>query len=120
MRGDPRNLRLTAAAALGIVALFAAVTLATSDSPTLARVGVKETAPGTALGKSPTTAWDESTDVAGTPNFIVILVDGLGYRDVSFNGATQIQTPNLDRLASEGLVFSNGYVASPASRPRRS
>ena len=35
MRGDPRNLRLTAAAALGIVALFAAVTLATSDSPTL-------------------------------------------------------------------------------------
>ena len=49
----------------------------------------------------------------GPPNILVILVDDLGYHDVSYNGATEIETPAIDRLAREGVVFPNGYVADP-------
>ena len=53
------------------------------------------------------------------PNVLLILVDDLGYRDVSFQGATEILTPNLDRLANAGVIFSNGYVAHPVCAPSR-
>ena len=53
------------------------------------------------------------------PNFIVIFVDDLGYNDVSYNGATEIKTPNIDRLADEGVIFSNGYVVHPFCGPSR-
>ena len=47
-------------------------------------------------------------------------MDDMGYEDVSFNGATQIQTTNLDRLAHEGVIFTNAYVTSPVCSPSRS
>ncbi len=53
------------------------------------------------------------------PNFIIIFVDDLGYNDVSYNGATEIETPNIDRLADEGIIFSNGYVVHPLCGPSR-
>ena len=53
------------------------------------------------------------------PNVIVILVDDLGYGDVSYNGATDIQTPNIDRLANQGVIFANGYVTYPTCTPSR-
>ncbi len=53
------------------------------------------------------------------PNILVILADDLGYRDVSFRGATEIETPHLDRIAEAGVVFSNGYVAYPLCVPSR-
>lgn len=53
------------------------------------------------------------------PNFIVIFIDDLGYNDVSYNGATEIETPNIDRLADEGVIFSNGYVVHPFCGPSR-
>ncbi len=53
------------------------------------------------------------------PNFVVIFVDDLGYNDVSYNGATEIETPNIDRLAEEGVAFSNGYVVHPFCGPSR-
>jgi arylsulfatase A-like enzyme len=53
------------------------------------------------------------------PNIIVILTDDQGWADVGFNGATDIPTPNLDRLASEGVIFSNGYVSHPYCSPSR-
>ena len=55
----------------------------------------------------------------GTPNFVIILVDDLGYGDVGFHGSTEARTPNLDRLAAEGIQFTNGYVASPFCSPSR-
>ena len=58
-------------------------------------------------------------DTPGRPNFVVILVDDLGYRDVGFNGATEIRTPNIDRIAQDGVVFRNGYVTSPICTPSR-
>lgn len=53
------------------------------------------------------------------PNVIVILTDDQGWADVGFNGATDIPTPNLDRLAGEGVIFSNGYVSHPYCSPSR-
>lgn len=51
------------------------------------------------------------------PNFILIMADDLGYRDISCYGNTSIKTPNIDKLASEGIRFtdfhSNGTVCSP-------
>ncbi|GHB63633.1 sulfatase-like hydrolase/transferase [Persicitalea jodogahamensis] len=53
------------------------------------------------------------------PNIIVILTDDQGWADVGFNGATDIPTPNLDRLATNGIIFSNGYVSHPYCSPSR-
>ncbi|TYK67469.1 sulfatase-like hydrolase/transferase [Colwellia echini] len=53
------------------------------------------------------------------PNIIVILADDLGYNDVGFTGATQIQTPNIDELANNGIKFTNGYVTHPYCGPSR-
>ncbi len=49
------------------------------------------------------------------PNIIVILADDLGYGDVGCYGATAVKTPNIDRLAREGLRFNSGYATSATS-----
>ncbi len=52
------------------------------------------------------------------PNLLLILADDLGYGDVSVHGETDVRTPNIDRLAAEGMLFtrmrSNATVCSPA------
>jgi arylsulfatase A-like enzyme/beta-glucanase (GH16 family) len=53
------------------------------------------------------------------PNIIVILTDDQGYTDVGFNGCKDIPTPNIDRIASNGVVFTNGYVTFPVCGPSR-
>lgn len=53
------------------------------------------------------------------PNFLFIIVDDLGWADVGVNGSTYYETPNIDKLASEGMLFTNGYVASPMCSPTR-
>lgn len=53
------------------------------------------------------------------PNVIVILADDLGFGDISAYGATEIQTPNIDRIANEGVRFSHGYATSATSTPSR-
>lgn len=52
------------------------------------------------------------------PNIIVILVDDIGVGDFGFSGGQDFPTPNIDRLAREGVVFSNGY-AMPSCSPTR-
>ena len=44
------------------------------------------------------------------PNVVIIFIDDMGYGDVGFNGATGPKTPNLDRMANEGTIFSDFYV----------
>ncbi len=46
------------------------------------------------------------------PNFIVIFADDLGYADFGCFRSTSIATPNLDRMASEGIRFTDFFVAS--------
>lgn len=53
------------------------------------------------------------------PNIVFIYLDDLGYGDISANGATEITTPNIDKLANEGLRFTNGYATSATCTPSR-
>ena len=52
------------------------------------------------------------------PNIVHIVADDLGWKDVGFNGATDIKTPNLDKLAAEGVKFTQFYV-QPMCTPTR-
>ena len=54
------------------------------------------------------------------PNIIYILADDLGYGDVGFNGQTKFSTPHIDRLAREGLVFTQHYSGNTVCAPSRS
>jgi len=56
---------------------------------------------------------------AKKPNIIVIMADDLGYGDVSAYGATEIQTPNIDKLAAAGLRFTSGYCSASTCTPTR-
>ncbi|HVK04291.1 MAG TPA: arylsulfatase, partial [Armatimonadaceae bacterium] len=53
------------------------------------------------------------------PNIVLIYADDLGYGDVSCYGARAVRTPNVDRLAKEGLRFTNGYAPSATCTPSR-
>lgn len=53
------------------------------------------------------------------PNVIIILTDDQGYADVGFNGCKDIPTPNIDRIAANGVVFTNGYVSYAVCAPSR-
>jgi len=56
---------------------------------------------------------------SGQPNFVVIFTDDQGYNDVGCFGAVDIRTPNLDRMAEEGMRFTDFYVSSPVCTPSR-
>ena len=53
------------------------------------------------------------------PNVVIILADDIGYGDVSCYGATRVQTPNIDRLAAEGLRFTDGHAVAATCTPSR-
>ena len=53
------------------------------------------------------------------PNVLVIYADDLGYGDLSCYGAQQVQTPHIDRLAAEGIRFTNAYATAATSTPSR-
>jgi arylsulfatase A-like enzyme len=54
------------------------------------------------------------------PNIIFIMADDLGYGDVGCYGQKKIQTPNIDRMASEGMMFTHAYAGSTVCAPSRS
>lgn len=53
------------------------------------------------------------------PNIVLIYIDDLGYGDVGCYGATAVKTPNVDRLAREGLRFTDGHTTSATCTPSR-
>lgn len=53
------------------------------------------------------------------PNIVFILCDDMGYGDLGCYGQKYIQTPNLDRMAQEGMRFTQAYAGSPVSAPSR-
>lgn len=78
-------------------------------------------------GSLPTSGLTEEKELASQPgdmkgskpNIIFILADDMGYNDVSFNGQRNFSTPALDRMAEEGMVFTNHYAGSTVCGPSR-
>ena len=56
---------------------------------------------------------------APRPNIVVIYADDLGYGDVGYYGATKVATPNIDKLAAEGLRFTDGHSSAATCTPSR-
>ena len=52
-------------------------------------------------------------------NIVLIYVDDLGWRDLGVQGSTYYETPNIDRLAAEGMRFTNAYANAPNCAPSR-
>lgn len=59
------------------------------------------------------------TEPSNRPNIVFILADDLGWMDLGYMGSEFYETPNIDKLASEGMVFTNAYAASPICSPSR-
>jgi arylsulfatase A-like enzyme len=60
-----------------------------------------------------------AANAADKPNVLVIMVDDLGYGDISAYGATAFKTPHIDRLAAEGRRFTSGYTSASTCTPTR-
>ena len=60
----------------------------------------------------------QAEDIKHT-NVILFLVDDLGWKDLGCYGSTFFQTPNIDKLASQGVRFTNGYAACAVCSPTR-
>lgn len=56
---------------------------------------------------------------AVSPNMVIMMADDLGYGDLSCMGSQQIQTPNIDSLARDGVLCSRAYVTAPMCSPSR-
>ncbi|MHC4302146.1 MAG: sulfatase-like hydrolase/transferase, partial [Planctomycetota bacterium] len=52
-------------------------------------------------------------------NFVFIFIDDMGWKDVGFMGSRYYETPNIDRLAGEGVVFTSAYANAPNCAPTR-
>lgn len=60
-----------------------------------------------------------SDQVTNKPNVVIIYVDDLGYGDVGAYGATQVSTPHVDKLANNGILFTDGHCTSATCTPSR-
>src|SRR5215468_10320203 len=62
---------------------------------------------------------ETSLRAADQPNFVIIFADDLGYGDLACYGHPTIKTPNLDRMAREGMKFTQFYSAAEVCTPSR-
>ena len=75
---------------------------------------------GAAAALAATAAGRGARAAAGSrPNVVLIFTDDQGYHDLGCFGATDFATPNVDRMAAEGMKFTDFYVASPVCSPSR-
>lgn len=58
-------------------------------------------------------------ELTARPNFVFILIDDLGWKDLGFMGSTYYESPRIDALAREGVVFTNAYANAPNCAPTR-
>jgi arylsulfatase A len=73
-----------------------------------------------AVATASVTIADELPGKAGRPNVVFIMADDLGRGHVGCYGQTKIRTPNIDRLAAEGMKFENAYAGANVCAPSRS
>lgn len=74
---------------------------------------------GYAPAKEQTAHRPKGPRLAGAPNILMILVDDLGYGDLSSYGAKDMKTPNIDKLVASGMRFNNFYANCPVCSPTR-
>ena len=67
----------------------------------------------------PSIAYAATEDSDRLPNIIYIMADDLGWTDLSGQGSTYYESPNIDRLAAQGMVFSNAYAPASNCAPTR-
>ena len=75
--------------------------------------------PGTNMIASEQSASNTEDVNRKRPNIIFIMCDDMGYGDLGCYGQQHIETPNLDRMAQEGMRFTQAYAGSPVSAPSR-
>src|ERR1700722_3079458 len=63
--------------------------------------------------------FSQASEVDRQPNIIIILSDDVGYGDLGCYGATKVRTPNLDKLAVEGLRFTDAHSTASTCTPSR-
>ncbi len=63
--------------------------------------------------------WGHGSGAEPPPNFVIIFVDDQGYQDLGCFGSAKIKTPNIDRMAAEGMKLTSFYVAAPLCSPSR-
>src|SRR5437868_6840113 len=80
---------------------------------------MKQTLSLLALLFAPSVVLPAAQTPAKKPNVIYIMADELGYYEPAFMGGTTIKTPNLDRMAAEGIRFNNLYAGSSVCAPTR-
>jgi arylsulfatase A-like enzyme len=73
----------------------------------------------TALSAPAATYGDDAPAKDSRPNVIFILMDDMGYSDVSCYGAKKVKTPNIDRMAAEGMRFTDFHAAASICSPSR-
>lgn len=81
------------------------------------------------VGETREVVWQKGPETAladparRAPNIVLIVADDLGFNDISLNGGGRgkgtVRTPNIDRIAREGLVFANAYASHATSGPSR-
>ena len=76
-------------------------------------------ASATLSGCTITSEQSKSTITGSKPNILIVLCDDLGYGDLSCYGHPHIKTPNLDKLAAEGMKLTDCYAAAPVCSPSR-
>jgi hypothetical protein len=63
--------------------------------------------------------WIEIQAKESKPNVVIIFIDDQGYYDLGCYGVTEVKTPRIDQLASEGIRFTDYYAAAPICSPSR-
>lgn len=89
---------------------------ALSRLPALAFLGF---AFASSLTSAAETSSENGSNRAATPNLVFIFADDLGYGDISCYGAELIDTPNIDKLATEGMRFTDAHTAASLCSPSR-
>jgi len=64
-------------------------------------------------------ASNAQAETRSKPNIVLINIDDLGWRDVGFMGSKYYETPNIDKLATQGMIFTNAYAAAANCAPSR-
>jgi arylsulfatase A-like enzyme len=62
---------------------------------------------------------DKNVSASQKPNILLINIDDMGWRDVGFMGSEYYETPNIDALAADGMIFTNAYAAAANCAPSR-